>query len=306
MSSNRGTSEMAGVRAAHGEAINGQGKQTPEDFAFAAFDIITIALDARPGNSAPVAYSGSQIGQGVHRGYYAKRRSSDVSVKPNPWFVANGKEDAESPATQRYLFTRGWKAAAGPVVSGAGGVGKYFGSMINVGSTVRHGSAAATTLMHLQQIHAIAKAYRKSETIARWCETIIRAKTAKATLRGTQLVGAAVPVPLAGTIANSLAAAGKLALKIGVHEMCYLAAIEIHWRAFQEQQISNFGAPSAVIVFGAPTGREAMRTAGPASRIFAEIMTRRGVTAAFGRYDVGALIQEPAGWMALGDKLSRD
>lgn len=231
---------------------------------------------------------------------------SRIGHPPAPYRDTPCCEDTTDSCAQRYLFTRGWKATAGSVVSGAGGVGKYFGSMINVGSTVRHGSATATTLMHLQQIHAIAKAYRKSETIARWCETIIRAKSAKATLRGTQTIGAAVPVPLAGTIANSLAAAGKLALKIGVHEMCYLAAIEIHWCAFQEQQISNFGAPSAVIVFGAPTGKAAMRTAGPASRIFAEIMTRRGVTAGFGQYDVGALIQEPAGWMALGDKLSRD
>ena len=306
MSSGRGTGDMAAIRAAHGAEVGGQGRQTPEDYAFAAFDIMTLALDARPGEATPVAYSGNQIGQGLHKGYYAKRQASAVSVRPNPWFVANGQDEGESSVTQRYLFTRGWKAAAGSLVSGAGGVGKYLGFVINVGSTLRHGSAAATTLIHLQQIHAIAKAHRKSETIARWCETIIRAKNAKAVLRGTQTFGAVVPVPLAGTIANCFAAAGKLALKIGVHEMCHLAAIEIHWRAFQEQRIASSGAPSAVIVFGAPTGREAMRRAGPASRIFTEVMTRRGATAGFGQYDVGAMIHEPAGWMALGDKLARD
>jgi hypothetical protein len=297
---------MAGVRAAHGDAVSGTGKASPEDWAFAAFDIITLAADARPGNTAPVAYSGNQIGQGVQKGRNAKRGSDKVSVKPNPWFVANGHDEHASPVTQSYLFTRGWKAAAGPVVSGAGGIGKFFGSVINVGSTLRHGSAAATTGLHLYKVRAIAQAYRKSETIARWCEVIIRAKSAKAALRTTQLAGAVIPVPLAGTIINSLAAAGKLGIKIGLPEMCYLAAIEIHWRAFQEQRIANFGTPSAVIVFGAPTGREAMQTAGPASRIFAEIFERRGITTLFGRYDVGALIQEPAGWMALGDKLSRD
>lgn len=45
------------------------------------------------------------------------------------------------------------------------------------------------------------------------------------------------------------------------------------------------------------------REAGPASAIVWEIFTKRGATRVFGAYDVAALVREPAGWMALGDKL---
>ncbi|GGF34636.1 hypothetical protein GCM10011611_46090 [Aliidongia dinghuensis] len=44
--------------------------------------------------------------------------------------------------------------------------------------------------------------------------------------------------------------------------------------------------------------------AGPASKIFWEIFTRRGFTRFLGAYEIEALIKEPAGWMALGDKLT--
>ena len=43
--------------------------------------------------------------------------------------------------------------------------------------------------------------------------------------------------------------------------------------------------------------------AGPASRIFWEIFAKRGATRLLGACDVAALVREPAGWMALGDKL---
>lgn len=43
--------------------------------------------------------------------------------------------------------------------------------------------------------------------------------------------------------------------------------------------------------------------AGPASSIIWEIFTKRGATRLLGKYDVAALIREPAGWMAIADKL---
>lgn len=43
--------------------------------------------------------------------------------------------------------------------------------------------------------------------------------------------------------------------------------------------------------------------AGPASSVIWEIFTKRGATRLLGKYDVSALIEEPAGWMALADKL---
>ncbi|MBP1877888.1 hypothetical protein [Agrobacterium rubi] len=46
------------------------------------------------------------------------------------------------------------------------------------------------------------------------------------------------------------------------------------------------------------------RSAGPATELFSEIFKRRSVLAVLGSYDVGALIMEPGGWVALTDKIA--
>ncbi|SFA96863.1 hypothetical protein SAMN03159496_01239 [Rhizobium sp. NFR07] len=46
------------------------------------------------------------------------------------------------------------------------------------------------------------------------------------------------------------------------------------------------------------------RDAGPATKLVAELFTRRSALAVLGRYDVAALIMEPGGWVALTDKIS--
>jgi len=69
-------------------------------------------------------------------------------------------------------------------------------------------------------------------------------------------------------------------------------ANEIHWRASQEQFLSG-------TVLGKGTGG----AVGPASRIVWELFVKRGMTRILGKYDVDALVSEPAGWHAISDKL---
>jgi hypothetical protein len=290
MALNLAQTELNAIRLGHGAPFASQGQVKTEDKAFAAADIIAAVIQAAAGTSVP--YQSSQGTQILYKGFDAKRRKSDVAVKPNPWFTANGHE-GESPVTQAYLFTRAWKSAAGTGVSLVGSLLSSHTGGVNAGSIARHGSAFGTTSAHLLAVKAIASANKKTETIARWCDVIIRAKAAKAALRGTQLAGAATPVPLVGALVNIAAAAGKLGIKVGLPEMCYLVAIEIHWRAFQEQVIGGGFSKTS-------------RKIGPASRIFSELFTRRGLTAIGGSYDVSALMREPAGWMVLGDKLARE
>jgi hypothetical protein len=314
--------ELTDIRNAHAEKFKHQGEVKAQDKAFAAADIIAEAIGIPTHKSE--LYQASQGMQILGKGFDAKIKRADVAVKANPWFVANGHDDTGSPVTQAYLHSRAWKSVAGTGVSLAGSLLSAKTAGVNVGSAVRHGSAFLSTDGHLLGIAAIAHASKKTTTIARWCEVILKAKAAKASLRGMQTAGAVTPIPLVGPLINIAAAAGKLGIKIYLPEMCYLAAIEIHWRAFQEQQISsilgprvpvptipNFSRPTRQWVHGASAPapghkRPASIKVGPASRIFAEIFTRRGVTAVFGSYDVAALIKEPAGWMALGDKLSRE
>ena len=243
-----------------------------------------------------------------------KRKVSDAAVRANPWFIANGhyeldddtgdKLAAASPVTQAYLRSRSWKSVGGTAVSLAGSALSVKTAGVNVASVVRHGSAFLSTDAHMLGVWAVARSSRKSTTIAQWCEVIIRAKALKAALRGTQLAGAAIPIPLAGGLINIAVAAAKIGRKIGIAEVCYMTAIEIHWRAFLEQKIA--GNQKSGWPLRTPIHSGADMKAGPASRIFGEIFTRRGVTAVFGKYDVASLIAEPAGWMALGDKIARD
>ena len=65
-----------------------------------------------------------------------------------------------------------------------------------------------------------------------------------------------------------------------------MTAMAVHWRAFQET------------TFGSRYGRP-----GPAMDLMNELFTRRVHRVFGGSYDVKALIREPAGWVALNDKL---
>lgn len=327
MASDVGMRDMANLRAAHFARTKGQsglGLQR-DDYAMAAGSLIAQGMDTRfePSVAAASARTADGIYKGV--GAYRARDRGGVPMEPNPWFAANGMGDRGSPVTQRYLRSRLWKDAIGPVASGAGGLGRFAGSVINVGSAARHSTSAAATGLHLAQIVAIARAApSEGETIARWCQTIMKMKTMKLTQRAALTTGATQPVPLGSTIIHFIATASGVGMLVGMHEACYIAAIEIHWRAFQEQNVSEvqehkaseiqkyqerhileFGIPKTRPPPPAPTGKKALRV-GFASRIFTEIFARRGLTTPLGEYDVGSLIREPAGWMALGDKLLRD
>ncbi len=292
----------------------------------------------------------------------AKLRSRNVDVKPNPWFVVNGhvdKEDQEksppattattkslasaaslassrktspdtftndetgSPLTQAYLRTRDYKTIGSSMMGIGAGVASVHTGGVNVANTARHLNAAGSTLIHWLRIRAIAEAVpQKSATIIGWCDIIMKAKAAKGGQRAIGIIAAATPVPLANPIATIIAAAAGLGIKVGLGEACYLAALEIHWRAFQEQTIAaaagprvakptNFSRPfgpgNRIGQTSVPApGKEPVASvnAGPASRIFAEVLKRRGATRVLGSYDVAGLIKEPAGWMVLGERLA--
>jgi hypothetical protein len=294
--------ELAQVRKQVADAAHGEGDATGYDKAFAAADIIALAIDAGT-NGAHHVYTASQGMQTLARGFGTRRKTSNVKVRANPWFLANGHDEGQSPVTQTYLRNREWKTFAGAAVSFAGNLGELAPTAgVNVSGTLQHISAAVSTGGHLLGIRAIAQSSKKTVTIARWCDAIIKMKNFKLATRGLQIAADVIPVPIADQVVNIAAAAANLGYKIKLAELCYITAMEIHWRAFQEQTISNLG-PMRHVIDGNPRKRSRGVRIGPASRIFAEIFVRRGLTAGLGSYDVESLIREPAGWMALGDKL---
>ncbi len=328
--------------------LDEQTRPDNKDVAFAAADILasTLAMVPATGVGKPgLANGGVQI---LYRmGFDAKLRPDSVDVKPNPWFVVNGHVDSsekverppardassrqtspktftsdetKSPLTQAYLRTRDYKTIGSGLMGIGGGVAATHTGGVNVANAARHLNAGGSTLVHWLRIKAIAESVpQKNATIVGWCDIIMKAKVAKGGSRAVGMVAAATPVPFAGPIATIFGAAAGLGIKIGLAEACYLAALEIHWRAFGEQTIAAVAGPRMPVNFSRPfapgtypaqgrpvPGKEpaASLSAGPASRIFAEVFRRRGMTRVLGAYDVAGLIKEPAGWMALGERLA--
>ena len=210
-------------------------------------------------------------------------------LAPNPWFVFNGHDDATSPYTTKYLRNRSRKGIAGGLIGIGGSLGSQV-TQVDVAGIMQHGNAVGSTSAHLVKLRALAQGYKQSETLTGWVDLLIKMKALKAGVRGTQLVGASIPVGAVGIATGLGAAAAKLGIKFTLTNACLIAAVDIHWRAYQEQAIS-----------GGLLGKTGK--VGPASNMLYEIFSRRGVTRIFGKYDVDKIIHEPSGWMAVSDKL---
>jgi hypothetical protein len=212
----------------------------------------------------------------------AKNRGVDQF--PNPLFVVHKIDDGGSPYTAKYLKNRSNKGIAGSLL-GMGGKAASSVTQADVVGVAKHANACGSTAGHVMQLRTIAKKHKDSKTICGWLDLVLRMKTVKGVARGTQLAGSAIPVPGLGLATGLAAAAIKLGVKFTHGKLCDTTAAEIHWRAYQEQVIAGAGA------------------FGPAGEIVYELFTRRGITRIFGKYDVGKIICEPNGWMAVSDKI---
>jgi hypothetical protein len=225
-------------------------------------------------------------GQAIYKNLCGKPDRNEI---PNPWFVFNGHEDRESPKTKKYLKSRKYKSMGSTAITVVGGLASAETGGVNLGGVGVHANAVGSTATHMAKILAIANSYKQTKTISEWCNVVMAAKAAKASIRGAQLAGAAIP--FASLPASIAAAVAKAGVKLTMTNLCFATAANIHWRAYQEQAISGG--------LGGGTGGRV----GPASRIYWEIFQRRGATRIFGQYDTAALVFEPCGWRALGDKL---
>ncbi|MCP5209325.1 MAG: hypothetical protein H6998_00195 [Hahellaceae bacterium] len=212
-----------------------------------------------------------------------------AGIAPNPFFLANGHTSGASYYTRSYLGNRRFKSIGGAGVSLAGTLASSA-TVVDVGALAQHSNALLSTSAHMMQVKAVASGFSRSKKINEWVDAILQAKSAKAAIRGTGLAAGAIPVPAIGVLAGVVAAAAKCNVKLTLSALIQRVAIEIHWRAFQEVKVAS--------AFGGVSGPQ-----GPASAIFYEIFTRRGVTRIFGKYNVAKLINEQGGWAALNDKL---
>ncbi|WP_366655640.1 hypothetical protein [Fodinicurvata sp. EGI_FJ10296] len=262
-------------------SINDLGQGDAEDIAWLVIETLAQSNDAA---SAFVT-----IGH-LLRNAHGLKDDGEHTVIKNPLFLSHGFSGM-SPRTRSYITDRGVKSFGSSVASVASGAASAV-TMVDVAGLALHGSAVGTTGAHIMGIKASGKGFRNSQTIMYWMDAMLKAKYAKLAVRGTGLAGAAIPIPAVGlgvTIASTVA---KLGIKVTLGKLIARVAMEVHWRAYQENKINSI-----------LPGRSAGLAVGPASAMFVEIFTRRGLTRIFGQYDVDSFMKEPGGWMALNDKL---
>jgi|GEM_PF-2423031 len=271
------------------------------------------------------AYKAAETIKEVSKEHTERKKTN--RTKDNPYFSMNGFDqsgDQFSPKTLMYV-QKTQKKKIGSSGSGlAGALAKPF-TFVNVTGVVLHGQSFYSTCTHLKVFRDMAKRLLpQSDTISGWLTVLIEAKKAKRRTKGCKFAGAAIPlVPGIGVVTGLLAYAAKIDAKIGQSEACVAAALELHWRAFCEQRISK-----AKAVLGVPisekfhnnyaVGSEARNNLpptvhpepfaiggadGPASKMLYELFRHYGVARILAPEDVDAIIQEPAGWMAIKDKL---
>lgn len=260
-----------------------QGK-SPEDVVWAVIEASATVIDGATGSCIAGVVAG-----GLQTLTDTIKHNQGSGLTPNPWFVFNGHDEAESPYTRKYLRNRGRKGIAGGLFGMAGAGGSAV-TQVDVAGILQHGNAVGSTSAHLVKLYNMSKSYKQSQTLSGWFDLLIKMKSVKAGVRGTQLVGSSIPVTGVSIATGIAAAAGKLGIKLHYTNTCLITAADLHWRAYQEQAIS-----------GGLLGKTGK--VGPASNMIYELFTRRGVTRVFGKYDVDKLIKEPAGWMAISDKL---
>jgi len=244
-----------------------------------------------------------------------------TSGKRNP-LIADATGD--SPVTHNYLMSRRLKKIGGNLLQGvSSALSAAPPTAVNIPGTIYHGQAVALTTVHIAKIEYISNKFTRAQhdnaqVIHDWCVLIRTMKSIKLAVRGTQLVGSIIPHASIPT--SILSAVMKSGIKLTATGACYAAAAQLQALAFQEQGFgmkparspasssrqSSFRPTLPTISEEeaySPAGRLQGPEAGPASSVIWEIFTKRGATRLLGKYDVAALIREPAGWMALADKL---
>lgn len=255
-------------------------------------------------------------------------RKTPASMKRNPLF---GHDEANVPGevTQAYLTTRRWKKMGSSGFQILGSVLSLVPVTVhtNIPGALLHGQATALTGVHMAKLGYIAAQRDTSQEVCDWIKLVQIAKGIKAATRGAQLAGSVIPT---ASMPTSIAAALiKAGMKINMAGACYAAAAAIHRLAYQEQRelqktpyrtpvafktatgegVPNFSRPFRGGVLPTLPPPPVLNAAlinlrrGAATQVMAEIFTKRGATRILGAYDIAALIKEPAGWMALGEKL---
>lgn len=165
-------------------------------------------------------------------------------------------------------------------------------TQVDVSGILLQGNATGSIAGHIKMLRGIAVKYPGSSTVCKWVQTCMVAKSVKVGIRGTKLVGAAIPIGALGRAKNVIANLGRAGVRMNYGTGVNKVAMELHWCANVEMRLSGVGGEKITT-----------KVNGLASAIMFEIFRRRGATRFFGQYDVANIISKSGGWFALRDKL---
>lgn len=270
-------------------------------------------------------------------------------LKLNPYFVKNG-HCGLSPKTQRMLAHRKLKGlGVGATGVGTAAVSPAISPVPAPFYAARHASATASTAIHLRHLSKLLGAYQPfaagdeqvSDAI-KWLQLAIEVKLKKLAFRGTEMavsttstllsftgVGLVGKIPL--IMVSFQLELARLLVSDRYAALCKVAAMELQWAAFLEQDPSAADMPHAslaglsradqikqleqrTMLLGAAITTQVRSQAlnartgntglGPATLIIKEIMAKHTFQGQFfAGHDYLAMIREPAGWNAIAAKL---
>ena len=270
-------------------------------------------------------------------------------LKLNPYFVKNGN-CGPSPKTQKMLSHRKYKSlGVGATGVGVAAISPAISPIPAPFYAARHASATTSTAIHLRRLSKMLAAYqpfaagdKQVSDAIKWLQLAIEVKFKKLAFRGTEMAISTTSTLLSFT---GIGLVGKIPLimvsfqielaRLMVSDryaaLCKVAAMELQWAAFLEQNPNVGDMPQASLAglsradqikqleqrkmmlgaaittqvrgraLDARTGNTGL---GPATMIIKEIMAKHTFQGQFfAGHDYLTMIHEPAGWNAIAAKL---
>lgn len=259
-------------------------KENAEEVAWTVIECIGEA--ASMSDAAKACMGLFKVIRGAKSGLEAFENDCKKGLVPNPEFL-NLLEmgytfSGYSKTTNDYLEARVMKQI-GSALFCWGGAAASAVTTVDVGTSSLGAQSLALTGAHAVFLTEIRSKY-PNEEFRGYIDMCLAAKLVKATSRGIAttmalIPYASLPAKIATAAVNTFIVSAS---KMTLHKAIDRTAQSLHFHAYLEQ---------------ADSGDK------PATEVMNEIFRRRGVLGLFSQYDVNKIINEPAGWLALADKL---
>lgn len=258
--------------------------ENAEEVAWTVIECLAEAADMA--NAAKACMGLYKVLRGANSSFEAFEKDCNEGLVANPEFLKlldMGFEfSGYSKKTHKYLEAR-LKKQIGAAFFSWGGAAASAVTTVDVGTSSLGAQALALTGAHAIFLTELRTKY-PNEEFRGYIDMCLAAKLVKASSRGISttmalIPYASLPAKIATAAVNTFIVSAS---KMTLHKAIDRTAQSLHFHAYLEQSDSGDK---------------------PATEVIQEIFRRRGFLGWFSQYDVNAIINEPAGWLALADKL---